>query len=119
MPDEMLTLPELQARIARRAWENPEFEAEFMADPKATFEKYTGQELPESVKIFAHYNSADEVHFVLPKREQHAGDELTDDDLERVAGGETVTLAFATAMMVTCVVVGSVVHTVAAHSDDW
>jgi len=88
MAGETMTLRDLQEKIATRAWEDPAFEAEFMADPMATFEKYTGRPLPEGVKIFAHYNSVTEIHFVLPRRPETTGDELSDEDLEGVAGGE-------------------------------
>lgn len=90
MAGESMTLSALQEKIAKRAWEDPAFEAEFMADPKATFEKYTGRKIPDDLKIFAHYNTPNEIHFVIPRRPETTGDELTDEDLERVAGGETI-----------------------------
>jgi len=115
MAGEAMTLSELQEKIAKRAWEDPAFEAEFMADPKATFEKYTGRPLPEEVKIFAHYNSPSEIHFVLPRRTESIGDELSDEDLERVAGGETaIVLSISIAASV-----GLAVSVVATQDQDW
>jgi len=84
-----ITLAELQQKIAQKAWQDPGFEAEFMTDPKGTFEKYLQQKLPEELTIHAHYNTGDEIHFVIPRRPTSSSDELTDEDLERVAGGET------------------------------
>ena len=67
LPDEIsisaLTLAELQAKIAKHAWEDPAFEAEFMTDPKATFEKYTGRPLPDALSVRAHYNTPTELHY--------------------------------------------------------
>lgn len=92
MTGQALTFRELQEKIATRAWEDPAFEAEFVADPKGTFEKYTGRPLPADLRILAHYNTPNEIHFVIPRPPESAGDELTDEDLERVAGGETILL---------------------------
>jgi len=112
MAEQTLTLSQIQEKLARRAWENPEFEAEFMADPKGTFEKYTGQKLPPELKIHAHYNSPDEIHFVLPRRPEHVADELTDEDLERVAGGETAALTIIITFVATVTVVGAAEATI-------
>ena len=62
--DKPITKHELEALIVGRCWKNDSFRQEFMADPKATFEKYTEQELSPDVKIVAHTETATEVHFV-------------------------------------------------------
>ena len=117
MAGETMTLTELQDRIAKRAWENPEFEAEFMSDPKGAFEKYTGQRLPAELSIHAHYNTPNEIHFVIPQRPASSADELTDDDLERVAGGETVSLI---ALTIAVTVAGGTIATaIVADQANW
>ena len=79
-----ITYKELSDAIAVQAMKDPNFRKELVANPVATFEKYTGQ--PVGAKVYVHENSATETHFVLPPAV--AEGELSDDDLEKVAGGE-------------------------------
>jgi hypothetical protein len=78
---------ELEAKIVARAWEDEEFKQKFLADPKAMFEDYMGSKLPESLVMTAHQEDADHLHFVIPAKPAVSLDELSDEDLERIAGG--------------------------------
>ena len=49
-------------------------------------EKHFGRKLPEQVKIFIHEEDANTLHFSIPMAPSNLA-ELSDDDLERVAGG--------------------------------
>ena len=90
---------EAEGLISARSLKDPAFRAEFLGNPKATIEKYSGQKLPANVKVHAHEITADTVHFVLPPVPTSKSDELSDEDLEKVAGGEF----FITAAVVTAV----------------
>ncbi len=79
-----LTYKELSDAITVQALKDTKFRKELVANPAATFAKYSGQ--PVSTKVFVHENSATEVHFVLPPPISEG--ELSDSDLEKVAGGE-------------------------------
>lgn len=79
-----VTYKELSEAITVQALKDPNFRKELVADPAATFEKYSGQ--PAGGKVFVHENSANEIHFVLPPAVTQG--ELSDEDLEKVAGGE-------------------------------
>jgi hypothetical protein len=79
-----LTYRELSDAITVQALKDTNFRKELVADPTATFEKYSGQ--PAGTKVFVHENSASELHFVLPPPIEQG--ELSDEDLEKVAGGE-------------------------------
>ncbi len=83
-----LTVKELQDLIAVQAMKDEGFRAEMLADANAAFEKYSGQPLPEGVSVQVHENSSNVTHFVLPPKIEEG--ELSDDDLEKVAGGEFV-----------------------------
>lgn len=78
---------ELEAKIVTRAWEDEEFHRKFLADPKAMFEDYMGSKLPDSLVMTAHQEDADHLHFVIPAKPAVNLDELSDEDLERIAGG--------------------------------
>lgn len=87
MAETPLTYEQLQERIARRAWLDPAFAEELMADPKGTFEKFIGHPLPERLKVYAHYVTERELHFVLPRRETMDASGSPDDGAERGADG--------------------------------
>jgi hypothetical protein len=86
-----MSFPELQQAIAERTIKDPSFRDEFVGNPKATLEKYSGQKLPAEAKVYVHLQGPKDVHFVIPDRkaiESEMKGELTDSDLEKVAGGE-------------------------------
>ena|SRR6187401_2964935 len=82
-----LSRRELEEKIVARAWKDDEFRRRFVADPKAQFEEHLGTRLPESLKMMVHEESADSLHFVIPQKPASNLDELSDEDLEKVAGG--------------------------------
>jgi hypothetical protein len=79
-----LTYKELSDAISIQSLKDPQFRKELIADPAGTFAKYSGQ--PVNSKVFVHENSPKELHFVLPPAINK--DELSDEDLEKVSGGE-------------------------------
>ena len=80
---------ELETLIIERAWKDPDFRREFVSDPKGTIEKYSGQKLPSATKIEVHQEDANTMHMTIPMPPPNLN-ELTDADLERVAGGTDV-----------------------------
>jgi hypothetical protein len=82
-----MTIKELESLIVSRSIKDESFRKEFLANPKGTIEKYSGQALPGDLRVQAHANSPNTLHFVIPDVAAMQG-ELTDEDLEKVAGGE-------------------------------
>ena len=78
-----LSYQEFSYAINTQAMKDPNFRRELLANPTATLEKYSGQ--PPGTKVYVHENSASETHFVLAPA--IVDSELSDDDLEKVAGG--------------------------------
>lgn len=115
---------ELEAKIIARAWEDEEFHQKFLADPKAMFEDYMGTKLPDSLVITAHQEDADHLHFVIPAKPAVDLDDLSDEDLERIAGGVepvttvvvTVSATAVSALSVSVTVAGSAALTAAGAS---
>lgn len=103
---EAVTLQDLQSKIAAQTIKDEAFRQEFLSNPKSAIEKYSGQKLPGDVQVHAHLQSRNNVHFIIPdKKAIEAEVELTDEDLDKVAGGE---------FFITIAVIGAVTATVSA-----
>ena len=74
------------AEGVQRAWKDEAFRDEFIANPKGTIEKYSGQKLPDELKFVALAEDDKTIYFVIPAKPANT-DELSDEDLEKVAGG--------------------------------
>jgi hypothetical protein len=82
------TRHDLEAKIVKRCWEDEEFRKEFTADPAGAFVKYLRVPATSVPKIVVHEETTGSWHIVLPAKPPHI-DELSEQDLERVAGGTT------------------------------
>ncbi len=78
----MTTATEMKYRILSRAEEDGEFRALLIADPKAAIASEVGTAIPDGFDIVVHEDSATTAHLVLPP-----SPELTEAELEAVAGG--------------------------------
>jgi hypothetical protein len=81
-----LTRHDLEAKIVKRCWEDEAFRQEFTADPVAAFVEYLEVSPVSLPKIVVLEEPAGSWHIVLPSRPANA-DELSERDLEKVAGG--------------------------------
>ena len=87
-----LTRRDLETALIEKCWKDPEFKKQVVSDPKGMLERHTGQKLPAKVKIFIHEEDANTLHFSLPPAPSNTM-ELSDEDLEKVAGGTELVLA--------------------------
>ena len=79
---------ELEQRVIQKSLEDSEFRASLLADPKAAIERELGTSLPAGVQVNVVEESSNSLYLVLPQASQGgAGGELSDQDLEAVAGG--------------------------------
>ncbi|KAA9108437.1 NHLP leader peptide family RiPP precursor [Microbacterium rhizomatis] len=72
-------------KIIAQAWEDDAFKAKLIADPTATLAE-AGVTAPEGARFEVVEDTAEVVHLVLPARPS----ELSDDQLDAVAGGNTM-----------------------------
>lgn len=77
---------ELQALITKKAWEDEDFRRKFVTTPEACFAEI-GVELPPGFTVQVHEEDQDHLHFVIPPRPNRDIDALSDEELERIAGG--------------------------------
>jgi len=102
----VMSRADIEAKIVKRCWTDEAFRDELLADPVACFVKYTGLTADKAPAIVVHEESGRDWHIVIPAKPARAG-ELSDADLERVAGGTDVVIA---------TVVGSVAATIMGAS---
>ncbi len=95
---------DLETQLIEKAWKDPSFRQEVLQDPKGLLERHLGQKLPEQLKIFVHEEDAHTLHFSIPPAPANLT-ELSDEDLEKVAGGTEI---WVTTLMVSGVVAGTV-----------
>jgi hypothetical protein len=87
-PTSTLSRHDLEAKIVRHSWSDPEFRKEFVADPAGAFTKYLKIPATSLPKIVVHDEKPGTWHIVLPAKPANAT-ELSEEDLEKVAGGVT------------------------------
>ena len=80
-----LTRGEVQDLVSKFAAENPKYRQALLSNPKATIEKQLNTTLG-AVTVKAVADTADTIHVIVPHAA--AEGELSDADLERVAGGK-------------------------------
>ena len=71
------------AKVVARAWSDDAFKAKLLSDPRAVLAEY-GVEVPPGVTVEVVENTGERLHLVLPVAPEG---ELSEQELERVAGG--------------------------------
>lgn len=91
-----LSRREVEEKIVALAWKDDDFRKRFLANPKAEFERQIGVKLPPGLQMTAYQEDGNSLHFVIPAKPKAGVGELSDADLEKVAGGvDIVTLTIA------------------------
>ena len=101
---------DIETRLIEKCWKDPEFRKAVVSDPKGMIERHTGQKLLPHLKIFIHEEDANTLHLSIPPPPTNVT-ELSDADLEKVAGGTEVVSIVGTAVMAAAVTAGTGVVT--------
>jgi|WetSurMetagenome_2_1015567.scaffolds.fasta_scaffold123654_2 hypothetical protein len=86
-----MTRRDLEARIIAKAWRDPEYKKRLLSDPKGVLQSEIqaidpAVKLPDSLQAYAHEETANTYHFVLPRNPRDISlSEVLSDDLEAVA----------------------------------
>jgi len=107
-----ITKHQLETNLIEKCWKEPEFREKVLKDPKGMLEAFLGKSLPSDFKVVIHQEDANTLHLALPPAPSNVT-ELSDDELERVAGG--------TELVVATMILGftAVVGTIAATKPQW
>ena len=85
---------EMERRLIERSLQDDVFRQRLLADPRAAVEEELGTPLPEDVRVMAVEETQDTIYLVLPSASPlGGGNELSDRELEAVAGGWNATSA--------------------------
>jgi hypothetical protein len=85
--DGLVTQKQLEAQFIFRCWQDAGFKKRLLADPRSTIEGELSLKLPSGMKVRVQEEAAHTLTFILPAAPP-AGGELSDADLEQVAGGK-------------------------------
>jgi len=77
---------EMERRLIERSIEDESFRRRLIEDPKGAVEQELGTRLPEGVRVVTVEETQDTIYLVLPSTPM-AGGELSDQELQSVAGG--------------------------------
>ncbi|MFC5528186.1 NHLP leader peptide family RiPP precursor [Cohnella yongneupensis] len=61
-----MSLESLKVQIIQKAWENPEFKAQLLADPKSALQASFGITLPEEIELLAVEETPSRYFLVIP-----------------------------------------------------
>lgn len=82
-----MTRGQMQDLLSQFALQNPQYREALVNDPRSIIEKQFNTEFPEGLDVKVVEDTADTAYVVVPYAPP-ADAELSDDDLERVAGGK-------------------------------
>jgi hypothetical protein len=85
------TRREIEAGLIERAAKDEAFRRALVADPKGTLERELGVRMPDGVSLAIIEETPTRRYLVLPPAPRRDGGELSDTDLESVAGGDPYT----------------------------
>jgi len=88
------TRRDLELKLIKRAWQDEKFAQELRSNPKAVFEREVGSQLPANVNVKVVEETAETIYLVLPEKPGAGASELSEQQLNAVAGGIEICAAY-------------------------
>jgi hypothetical protein len=83
------TRKDIEAHIIAQTWKDEAYKQQLLNNPKPVIEREFGVQLPSEIGVQVLEENPTTLYFVLPTRPDLSGAELSDEQLETVAGGAT------------------------------
>ena len=95
---------EMERRLIEKSLQDEAFRQRLIEDPKGAVEQELGTRLPEGVRVVSVEETAETIYLVLPSTSTAGaeGGELSDQQLESVAGGWGSTISDSTCTCYPC-----------------
>jgi nitrile hydratase alpha subunit len=84
---------EAEKQLIAKAWKDPKFRQSLIQNPREVISKEFGIEIPPDISVKVLEETSDNLYLVLPASPAAGGGELSDMELEAIAGGATKTPA--------------------------
>ena len=86
------TRKDIETQLIAKAWKDEAYKQQLLNNSKAVIEQEFGVQLPGEVNVQVLEENPTSLYFVLPMRPDLSGAELSDEQLETVAGGISPTI---------------------------
>jgi hypothetical protein len=90
------TRQDIEAHIIAQAWKDEAYKKELLSNSKAVIEREFGVQLPAQVNVRVMQEDSTNLYFVLSARPDLSNAELSEEQLEAVAGGVVWTVTTVT-----------------------
>ncbi|MBD1930045.1 NHLP leader peptide family natural product precursor [Trichocoleus sp. FACHB-90] len=97
MTEQRKTRKDIEAHIIAQAWKDEAYKQELLSNSKAVIEREFSVQLPAQVNVHVMEEDSTNLYFVLPPRPDLSNAELSEEQLEAVAGGAVAALGFVAA----------------------
>lgn len=87
MTEQRKTRKDIEAHIIAQAWKDEAYQQELLSNSKAVIEREFSVQLPAQVNVCVMQEDSTNLYFVLPARPDLSNAELSEEQLEAVAGG--------------------------------
>ena len=81
------TRRDIEAQIIAKAWKDDAYKQELLSNSKGVIEREFNVQLPEQINVQVMEENPTSLYFVVPVRPEIAGHEISDEQLEAIAGG--------------------------------
>ncbi len=95
------TRKEIEAHIIAKAWKDEAYKQELLSNPKAVIEREFNIQLPAQINVQVMEEKPTSLYFVVPMRPEIAGQEISEEQLQAIAGGGISTKVAAVAGVAT------------------
>ena len=89
MNEQRKTRKDIETQIIAQAWKDDAYKQEILSNPKTVVEREFGVQLPDELNVHVMEENSTNLYFVLPARPNLSNAELSEDQLEAIAGGNT------------------------------